>query len=153
MEYDCLKRIIDSTAGIKFPAYTSKIVVKKDTFNFGNNQFIVPFQDTLTQKIIKSGLFYPGLIAAAKTDGSGKFQPPNIQFIGSIKISTIEQMKFTKGSNINRAFSFMVWREHMANPFLYLFQLTNKEANEETSLDEFIKGAHLSAFGFCSILI
>ena len=153
MENDCLKKIIDSTADIKFPIYSSKIVVTKDTFKFGSNQFIVSLNDSLTQKIINSGLFYPGLIASARTDGSGKFQPPTIQFIGSIKIGNIKEMRFTEGTFANRAFSFIVWRDHLANPFLYLFQLTNKKATPETNLDEFIKGAQLSAFGFCSILL
>lgn len=153
MEQDCLKRIIDSTAGIDFPIYSNKILIKNDTFNFGKNQFVIPSIDDLTAKIITSGLLHPGLIASAKTDGSGKFQSPTLQYIGTVKIGNIQEIKIDGKSPTKKAFSFLVMRDHFANPFLYIFELTNNEGREETSINEFIKGAHLSAFGFCSILI
>jgi hypothetical protein len=41
----------------------------------------------------------------------------------------------------------------MANPFLYLFELTSENADSKTTIKTFIEKAKVTAFGFCSILI
>jgi hypothetical protein len=41
----------------------------------------------------------------------------------------------------------------MANPRLYLFELTNDTGTSKTTMKTFIENAKVTAFGFCSILI
>ena len=153
MELDCVKTIRNNSKDIQFPKFNGKITVQKDTIHFDNSVIALNHSSPDAIFIFKQGLLFPALIVAASTGGDGKFEMSTLPYIGLLSISSFEELKLTDTIPTIKTYSFLLWRRGFANPSLYLFQLTNETSNSKTNIDEFIKNARLSAFGFCSILI
>ena len=153
MERNCAKTIRNNSKDILFPKFNEKITVKKDTIHFDNSVIVLKHSSPAAITILKQGLLFPALIVAAGTGGDGKFEMSTLPYIGLLSISSFEELKLTDTIPTVKTFSFLLWRSGIANPSLYIFQLTNESSNSKTSIDEFIKNARLTAFGFCSILI
>ncbi len=153
MDTECIRNISAKTKEIVFTKYKDPISLQNDTFHFDYNFIVLRNASPEAVLIVQQGLLFPALISGASTNGDGKFQMPSSHFIGTYTISSLEEVKLTSQPPHTKTFSFLVWKEHWANPSLYIFQLSNNIATAKTNISEFIKGAHLSAFGFCSILI
>ena len=123
----------------------------KDTAHFGKS--IILLTDTKPEfyKIFTMGLLFPKLILGASTSGDGKFKIDPSSAEDTLSISSLEELKLLNNSLKIRAFSFLLWQKGLANPKLFIFELTNENINIET--EQFIRKAKLSSFGFCSILI
>ena len=71
----------------------------------------------------------------------------------TLSISNVKELHFPNQRPDTKSFSFLLWQKNTANPSLYLFELTNKTENPNTTIRTFIEKAKITAFGFCSILI
>lgn len=58
----------------------------------------------------------------------------------------------TKSSDQPLLYQKMIY-PRIINPSLYLFELSNENADSQSPINEFIQKAKLTAFGFCSRLI
>ena len=153
LELRCLERIAESTKVIQFPRFKGSIETKGHTVKFDNGAIsaIEPSAEALT--ILNEGLIFPDLILSASTTGNATFNKPAVAFIGTLSISSFERFNLPAEKPSVKVFSFLLWRQNSANPMLYILQLTNEKAEMKTPNIEFVKGARLSAFGFCSIVI
>ena len=153
MEKRCDKEIRSNSRNRVFPKYKGAVVVSKDTIHFGSSA--VTLHDSKPEKIIifKQGLLFPDLILGASTNGDGKFSMNTLPYSGTISIGSLEEINIPENGPKLKTFSFLVWRNGMANPSLYMFELTNEKADSKTENDLFIRHARLTALGFCSILI
>jgi hypothetical protein len=59
---------------------------------------------------------------------------------------SIEELKFLEISPRVKRFRFWLRLNGIANPFVYLFELTNENATKQTDIENFIKGASLTFF-------
>lgn len=118
------------------PRYFGKI-----TFTKGNDFTCVKF-DSIPINISENAnkynlLFTSGLISA--------------QMFISLKKDTnticcFEELNYLKYPPTKKRFKFLVFEPTIFNPFVYLMELTNENANEKTDLETFIKDSKLTFF-------
>jgi hypothetical protein len=153
MESQCLQRIRVNSKETVFPRTNQSIVIKGDTIKFEKSLIFLRQSEANAFLILKEGLIFPELILGASTTSNHAFKISNIAFIGTLVLSSFHQLEVPAEAPATKTFSFLLWRENWANPVLYVLQITNDKAGPSASFSEFIKGAKLSAFGFCSVLI
>ena len=156
MDTRCMKRIKEFSADVHFPKFTGLTTISKDTIKFDSSCIIIHDTDPEIKKIFELGLLFPDLVYGASTRGD-KFEFKKTFSADTISISNVKELHFPNQKLGARCFSFLLWQRstypRIANPSLYLFELTNEKANLQSSNDEFIQKAKVTAFGFCSILI
>ena len=144
--------IKEFSVGIDFPKFTGLTTVSKDTIKFDSSFIIIHDIDIETKRIFELGLLFPDLIYGASTMGD-KFEFKRTFSADTLSISNVKELHFPDQRPETKSFSFLLWQRNMANPSLYLFELTNKTANPKTTRKTFVEKAKITAFGFCSILI
>ena len=156
MDTRCMKRIKEFSVNIRFPKFTRLTTISKDTIKFDSSCIIIHATDPEIKKIFELGLLFPDLVYGASTRGD-KFEFKRTFSADTLSISNVTELHFPNQKSDTRCFSFLLWQRstfpRVANPSLYLFELTNEKANLQSSNDEFIQKAKVTAFGFCSILI
>ncbi len=152
METGCIKRIKDFSSKTNFPKFTGLTSVSKDTIKFDRSCIIVSDINTDLSKIFELGLLFPDLIYGASTMGD-KYEFKETFSIDTLTISSLSELYFPNQRPGTKSFKFLLWHKMMANPSLYLFELTNSDPNSQTSIKTFLQKAKVTAFGFCSILI
>jgi hypothetical protein len=148
----CLKTIKEFSVDIHFPRFTEPTIVSKDTIKFDSSCIIIHYTDPELKKIFELGLVFPDLIYAASTMGD-KFEFKQTFNTDTLSISNVSELHVPSQRADTKCFSFLLWRKKMANPSLYLFELSNKMTNSKTTIKTFIENAKVTAFGFCSIFI
>ena len=112
----------------EFQKYSGYVQSKHDTVRYGNG--IITTGDTSVLRLVfTSGLIYPKLF--------------NCNKLGAFNIE--EKSPLNHSVKIKR-FEVWVYLPTMANPTVYLFELTNEEATNNMTIAEFIKGARLTFF-------
>ena len=106
--------------------------------------------------IFKKGIIYPQLINGKANSEKINFDidslPVSQTFFHKIKnsnsfsISNLEELTFLSGSIKVKRFRFWLNEPNRINPQVYLFELTNKEAIKETTLEDFISNSKLTFF-------
>ncbi len=152
MDTRCMKRIKEFSANINFPKFTGLTFVVMDTIKFDSSCIIIHDTDPEIKKLFELGLVFPDLIYGASTRGD-KFEFKRTFDADTLSISNVKELHFPNQRPDTKSFSFLLWRKNMANPSLYLFELTNKAENPKTTIKTFAEKAKITAFGFCSILI
>jgi len=152
MDTRCLKTIKGFSVDIDFPKFTGPTVVAKDTIKFDSSSIVINDTDPEIKKIFEFGLVFPDLIYGASTRG-GKFEFKRTFIIDTLFISNVSELHFVNQKADTKCFSFLLWNRMVANPSLYIFEITNETANSKTIMKTFIEKAKVTAFGFCSILI
>ena len=152
MKTMCIKRIKEFLVNKYFPKFLGLIIVTKDTIKFDSSFIIIHDTDSEIKKIFERELVFPDLIYGASTMGD-KFEFKKPFGADTLSISNVKELHFPNQRPDTKAFSFLFWQKNMANPSLYLFELTNKTENPETTFRTFIEKANITAFGICSILI
>jgi hypothetical protein len=126
-------------------------------YQFGPQVLIVTGSSRAVRQLFMLGILYPSLIAPPSdksdslTDGQTTFL--NVFRADTLRIGSIKELKFSQSSPTVKRFSCWVGWPKIANPFTYLFELTNEQATQETDLETFIKGASLTFFKQGSIII
>lgn len=152
METGCVKRIKEFSSNINFPKFTGLTSVSKDTMKFDSSCIIVSGTNSDLLKIFELGLVFPDLIYGASTMGD-KYEFRKTLSTDTLTISSVSELHFPNQRPDTKCFRFLLWHKMMANPSLYIFELTSDNANSTTTIKTFIKNAKVTAFGFCSILI
>ncbi len=151
MDTRCMKRIKEFSANINFPKFPELTVISKDTIKFGSSCIIIHETHPEIKKLFELGLVFPDLIYGASTRGD-KFEFKKTSGADTLSISNVKELHFLNQKADTKCFSFLLWHKMMANPSLYLFEITNETGNSNTT-KIFIEKAKVTAFGFCSILI
>lgn len=94
---------------------------------FGNRTINIHLPDLKYQPIFKNGILYPEIISE-----------------NDFEIGGFEELKFLSHPDKIKRFRIWVFHKNRANPEVYLFELTNKHATEETNLTDFLKNAELT---------
>ena len=91
--------------------------------------------------LLSRGIIYPGLLGSllGSTD--------------TLSISHIVELHGLSSSPQKRRFSCLVFNQQMANPTLYVFELTNREGTADTDMTIFIRDARLTFLHQVGILI
>ena len=153
MDSTCLEGITAHSKNILYPKASGAITITGDTVQFERSRVVLQSNSKIGLLIFQNRLLFPELILGVSTTGSHEFKISGIGFIGSLSLSSFEEISDHGPSNKIRSYSFLLWKEGLVNPLLYIFQLTNPKAHAEMDQTEFIRGARLYTIGFCSILI
>jgi hypothetical protein len=153
LEETCIDSIIAHSRKVKFEKFPKEVLQKGGTFTYEYSVIKLGDPNPVALMILTSGLINPRLILSASTDGKHAFTTVDKRVVSLLTISNITELKCNHAEPHTKTFSFLVWRPGMANPYQYLFQLTNNTSDENLDMESFIKGARLTAFGFCTILI
>jgi hypothetical protein len=111
-----------------YPKYIGEIKTTDSKIHFGADQFI-EFGDSNSkyQLILEKGLFYPGILDAT-----------------TLTIGNLEELKFLSSNPKVKRFRFWLYYEDLANPQVFLFELTNDKADKTTEWRTFIEDAKLT---------
>ena len=153
LEKTCLDRIVAHNSAVKFVQFDGEVIQRGDTFNYDFSAIKLSDTSQISTMILKSGLINPRLILSASTDGRYVFSSVDKKVITLLSISNIVELKLESAEPHTKTFSFFIWPQGMLNPSQYLFQLTNNTIKQTADMESFIKGARITAFGFCTILI
>lgn len=141
---------------LKYDKYSGKIEnIDNEKFIYNNKNFtLYGVNDTLV-KIFSKGILYPQLISGYNSEPRKTKQEldtlsTSARFIyeylrsDNLTITNLEELKFL--SNTPKVKRFRIWlrRPKSANPQVYLFELTNKNADSKTHLKEFIENSELT---------
>lgn len=118
----------DSYKKEKFPRYNGSIQLEGNILRYGNDT--VNIGDTSVLRLVfTSGIIYPKLFKCNK-----------------LGISDVEEKSPSNLSIKIKRFEFWAFLPRMANPTVYVFELTNEKATKDMPIAEFIKGAKLTFF-------
>jgi hypothetical protein len=139
-----------------FKTYSDEIKEKEKTeLIFDNKSFhIYGVNDTL-RVIFQKGILYPQLISGYTTDQRKSEKELDSLTVAqkyfyeltrgdNLTITNLEELKYLSNSPKIRRFRFWLSRPNSANPQVYLFELTNETADENTELKEFIDNCKLT---------
>ncbi|QNK78262.1 hypothetical protein H7F37_04110 [Winogradskyella sp. PAMC22761] len=122
---------------------------------YDNKSFnIYGVNDTL-EMIFKKGTLYPQLISGYTTEERKSEKELDSLSVSeryfyelsrgdNLSITNLEELKFLSDSPKIKRFRFWLGRPKSANPQVYLFELTNENADENTELKEFIENSKLT---------
>ncbi|MCH2195913.1 hypothetical protein [Kordia sp.] len=139
-----------------YKVYTDSI--KKTTvtnFMYTDKTFEVHNLNKLLAPIFSKGILYPQLISDFETQP--KKTAKELDSLSTIQrylydisrgdhliISNIEELPFLSNSSKVKRFRFWMYRPNIANPQVFLFELTNDKATKKTTLKEFVENATLT---------
>lgn len=150
---ECLESIQKATAKIEFPRYEGKVTINNDTIHFDRSMIILTNSESEAFQIFKNGILAPSIISSASTRPDRSFKTNSIEYIGKMLISNFHRIYFPNQNDSARIYTFLLWNEGIANPLLYILKLKYDETRSSNGKVDFIKGAKIEAFGFCSVLI
>jgi len=153
MEKGCIEKLKKSQAGYQFSKSSEKVFTKGDTITFEKTQVILKNSSPEAFLIFQKGLLNPSMIMGASTNGDGQIRKSVIHEIGSVTVNSFNEIKLPAQSSSIKTFSFTIWTPGFENPKLYVLQLINNNTIQNSSTLEFIEGAQVQVFGFCSILL
>ena len=111
-----------------YSKFIGEITTTDSKIKFGKVQYIELFDSNSDYNLIfEKGLFYPDILNAI-----------------SLRIGSLEELDFLSNNPKIKRFRFWLYRPNMANPQVYLFELTNEKANEKTDWKSFVKNAKLT---------
>lgn len=111
-----------------YSKFIGEITTTDSKIKFGKVQYIELFDSNSDYNLIfEKGLFYPDILNAI-----------------SLRIGSLKELEFLSNNPKVKRFRFWLYRPNMANPQVYLFELTNEKANEKTDWKSFIKNAKLT---------
>jgi len=109
----------------------------------------------ILKMILKKGILYPQLISGFTTEKRTSEKELDSLSVSeryfyelsrgdNLTISNLEELKFLSDSPKIKRFRFWLIRPKSANPEVYLFELTNENADKNTKLKKFIKSSKLT---------
>jgi hypothetical protein len=117
----------------KFEKYNGKIQVIGDSVIYDKTS-IQLYVDPKFKPLFTSGILYPQLL-----------------FLGSLRIMNFEELTFVNHSETVKRYRFWLFyksftnpKVYFMNPTVYFIELTNKNATNKTSPEDFIKDSELT---------
>lgn len=139
-----------------YKVYSGKIV-KTDTskFTYDNKFFKVGYANKSLELIFTKGILYPQLISGYTTeprksekelDSLSKTERYFYEMSrgDQLYISNLKELPFLSNSPKVKRFRFWLSRPKSANPQVFLFELTNEKATNDTDLKTFLEHAKLT---------
>ncbi|ASK29556.1 hypothetical protein CEY12_05295 [Chryseobacterium sp. T16E-39] len=138
--------------------FEGKIVVKDSQIQFDDKTIFYDKSDKITSLILQQGLIYPQLLTDYQmekfidesTDKTQKRflrlqKNPRAGFdVNNVKLSNTTALTFLDSNPKAKRFRITCKDNKLGNLIQYLFELTNKNASKETTLEEFIKNSTLT---------
>jgi len=114
--------------------------------------------------IFNTGILYPQLISGFTSEPRKSNKELELLSISerafyelsrgdNLSIMNLEELEFMSGSPKIKRFRFWLWWPKSANPRVYLFELTNENADKNTDLKEFIENSKLTFLKLYTILL
>jgi hypothetical protein len=117
-----------------YDKYKGKVAQDEHSnFLYGNDSISVVKDDPILKAILLSGLLYPKLFSEFLYVKSPR-----------VTLDDIEELPQLSTSPKVKRFKYLLWPKGMLNPSVYLIEITNNNANNKTSLINFIKEAELT---------
>ncbi len=111
-----------------YSKFIGEIEKSDNKIKFGKVQYVELFDTNSDYSLIfEKGLFYPDILSGI-----------------SLRIGSLEELEFLSDNPKVKRFWFWLYRPNMANPQVYLFELTNDKADKKTDWESFIKNAELT---------
>lgn len=138
--------------------FEGKIVVKDNQIQFDDKTVFYDKSDKITSLILQQGLIYPQLLTdyqmekfmEESTDKTQKRylrlqKNPRAGFdVNNVKLSNTVELTFVESNLKAKRFRITCKDNKLGNLIQYLFELTNKNASKETTMDEFVKNSTLT---------
>ncbi|RMB59470.1 hypothetical protein EAX61_07750 [Dokdonia sinensis] len=131
---------------------------------YDNKSFKLSGVSETLKLIFEKGILYPQLISGFTTEPRKTDEELDSLSISekvfyemsrgdNLGIMNLEELEFLSDSPKIKRFQFWLWFPKTANPRVYLFELTNEEATDNTELNEFIENSSLTFLKMYNILI
>jgi len=141
-----------------YKKFEGKITVKDTQVQFDDKVIYYDKSEKTIASLLKQGLIYPQLLTDYQmqkfldetTDKTQKRflklqKDPRASFdVNNVKLVNIKELTFTDPNSKSKRFKITFKDNRINSTILYLIELTNKSAKDNTSLDEFITGASLT---------
>lgn len=142
-----------------YKKFSGNIVITKDNqVTFDNKIAFYDKSDKITQAILKQGLVYPQLLTDFQIDrfeneDSDRTQKRFARLqknwkdsfdVNNIKLSNGTELTFLSSDPKIKRFRITCKDPKFPNNIIYYFELTNKNGDQNTSLEEFIKNSKLT---------
>ncbi|GAB0157039.1 hypothetical protein CHRYSEOSP005_23080 [Chryseobacterium sp. Alg-005] len=141
-----------------YKRFDGKITEKDKLFQFDDKVIYYDKTDKITTLLLKEGLIYPQLLTDYQMqkfldETEDKTQKrflklqkdPKAGFdVNGIKLNNTTEVSFLNANSHVKRFKIQCRDNRISSTLTYFIELTNKEANDKTSLEDFIKGAKLT---------
>jgi len=141
-----------------YKKFEGKISVKDGLAEFDDKTIFYDKANPTVKLILQEGLIYPQLLTdyqmdkfiAETTDRTQKRflklqKDPRASFdVNNMRINDMNYLDFLETDPKVRAFNLICKDTKLPGPIQYLIELTNKEANKDTPMEDFIKNARLT---------
>lgn len=141
-----------------YKKFEGKITVKDTQVQFDDKIIYYDKTEKTIASLLKDGLIYPQLLTdyqmekflAETTDKTQKRflklqKNPRAGFdVNNVKLSSIKELPFASSNPKAKRFKITFKDTRINSTIMYLIELTNKSAKENTPLDEFVTGANLT---------
>lgn len=142
----------------KHKKFEGKITVKDTQVQFDDKTIFYDKSDKIMSALLKEGLIYPQLLTdyqmekfiAETTDRTQKRflrlqKNPRAGFdVNNVKLNNTIELIYLESDPRVKRFKITCKDSKLNTQIQYFIELTNKEADKEISLDEFIKGSTLT---------
>jgi hypothetical protein len=119
----------------KYKKFGGKIIVNGNHYEFGAQTIELASTATELKVLLGKGILYPQL-----------FIEDLLRDQDTLVISNLEEIKSTKKPVDYKRFKFYGSKKGSPTPTVYILELTNEKATEQTSIKSFISGAELTFF-------
>ncbi|PSG90905.1 hypothetical protein [Aurantibacter aestuarii] len=131
---------------------------------YDNKSFKIYGIDKSLKLIFKKGLLYPQLFSGFSTEPRKSDKELDSHSVServfyemsrgdNLTISNLEELEFLSDSPKVKRFRFWLMFPQTVNPRVYLFELTNENADKNTELKEFLENSELTFLKVSNILI
>lgn len=139
-DYNAYRIFKENYKSQSFQRFEGNVKNMTDSIAYNESVMALNCNDNL-KGIFKNGLLYPEILCSDTLFGS----------IG--RVTNIKELKLLNPTGKVKRFSLWLFRKRMHNPSVYLFELTNDEAKNDMSMEEFIDGAQLTFFTYGWLII
>ncbi|MDN3494266.1 hypothetical protein [Winogradskyella bathintestinalis] len=139
-----------------YELYLNEIKEKDGTeFIYDNKSFSIYGIDEPLKLLFKKGILYPQLISGFTTENRKTEKELDSLSVSeryfyelsrgyNLTIMNLEELDFLSNSPKIKRFRFWLGRPKSVNPQVYIFELTNENADKNTNLKEFITNSKLT---------
>lgn len=141
-----------------YKRFAGKITVNDNQILFDNKIIFYSKSDKILQPLLKEGLVYPQLLTAYQIDkfeneDSDRTQKRFAKLqknwkdsfeVNNIKLSNATELAFLSSDPTIKRFKVLCKDPKFPNMMVYYFEMTNKNADKNTTTEDFIKNSKLT---------
>jgi hypothetical protein len=154
--YRNAKEIVDSKHYKKnnYSRFDKEIIIlESEVYQYGEKYLKISLENKEYENIFKKGIFNPDVVFGDKTTNKIKAELDtllqdqktfyNLVRNDSISICCVEELRKLNPNPQTKRFIFWLFRIGVVNPTEYYFELYNKDATLETSVEDFIENSNM----------